>query len=119
MIDNVAFQMPMNEYRLAMMKRWKNTAKELLIRDGVEPTAPIMRSIDSDTDWIKADLSILSDPATRNMLNSHREYLIDALKVAHKDERTFSRLLMDIADRPLANNKIADKLGLRDKIISS
>lgn len=118
MIDNVAFQMPMNEYRLAMMKRWKNTAKELLIRDGVEPTAPIMRSIDSDTDWIKADLSLLSDPATRNMLNSHREYLIDALKVAHKDERTFSRLLMDIADRPLANNKIADKLGLRDKIIS-
>lgn len=118
MIDNIAFQMPMNEYRLAMMKRWKNTAKELLRRDGVESSAPIMRDIDSDTDWIKADLSLISDPATRNMLVSHRDYLVDALKVAHKDERTFSRLLMDIADRPIMNNKVADKLGLRDKVIS-
>jgi hypothetical protein len=118
MIDNIAFQMPMNEYRLAMIQRWKNSAKALLKQNGVKSDAPIMRAIDSDSDWHKVDFADLLDPATRNVLNSHREYMIDALKVAHKDERTFSQLLMDIADRPLMNSKLANKLGLRDRLIS-
>ena len=118
MIENIAFQMPMNEYRLAMIQRWKNSAKQLLRQDGVKADAPIMRDIDSDSEWTKVDFADLLDPATRNVLNSHKEYMIDSLKVAHKDERSFSRLLMDIADRPLMNSTVASKLGLRDKLIS-
>jgi len=118
MVDNISFQMPMNEYRLAMMQRWKNTAKRLLANDGIPADSPVMRAIDSDSEWHKADLSNIKDLATKNLLETHREYLIDALKVAHKDERTFSNMLMRIADRPFANNKFADKIGLRDKIIS-
>tara|TARA_R110002153_G_scaffold1367_2_gene7037 strand:+ start:13602 stop:18206 length:4605 start_codon:yes stop_codon:yes gene_type:complete len=118
MIENISFQMPMNEYRLAMIQRWKNSAKQLLRQDGVRADAPIMRQIDSDSEWVDVDFADTLDPGTRNVLNSHKEYMIDSLKVAHKDERTFSRLLMDIADRPLMNSKVASKLGLRDKLIS-
>lgn len=120
MIDNIAFQMPMNEYRLAMMQRWQNTAKQLLLREGgITLDSPIIRDIQSPTEWANADIaSHISDASTRNMLVAHRDYMIDSLKVAHKEERRFSSLLMDIAERPALNNKVADKLGLRDKVIS-
>lgn len=106
MMDSISFQMPLNEYRLGVINRWKETAKQALRNEGLEDTN-LARLIDSDEDWADAPLNIINNNATRNMLESHRQYLKDSLKVAHNEENLWANKLMDIADT-IPNGKARD-----------
>ena len=106
MMDSVSFQMPLNEYRTAVVQRWKATAMQALRNEGLENTA-LAKAINSEDEWADVSLSAINNNSVRNMLESHRQYMKDALKVAHRDENRWAQKMMDIADA-IPNGKARD-----------
>lgn len=109
MVEAISNQMPMNEYRVAVVERWKNTAKQALKNEGVPADAPIYRQLDSADTWKDADLSIISDNTVRESLKNHRTYMIDSLRIPHNSENSWANFVMNAADL-LPNSKARDSL---------
>ena len=110
MLDNLANEMPINEYRFATINRWKETAKTLLLNNGAKSGDDIFRKIDDPKEWmnVKFDSTMLGENTTK-MLESSRDYIASAMKVKHNDERTWSNMMMSVADR-IPNGKVRDKV---------
>ena len=107
MVESISMQMPLNEYRMAVIDRWKNSAKQALKNSGVEADAPIMRDILDPQAWKTMPLDAVTDNGTREALIAHRTYMIDSLRVPLNQENNWSRHVMNIADM-MPNSKVRD-----------
>ncbi len=110
MVDNIANVMPLNEYRIGVVKKWKESTKQALRNQGVPSDSPIFRKIDSPDEWQTLDLSLINDVDTKNMLIAHRQYMFDSLSVPHPQENVWANFMMNIADRtsnPQMNGMLA------------
>lgn len=107
MVEGISMQMPLNEYRIAVIDRWKNSAKQALLNSGVEADAPIMRQLLDPQEWKTLPLDVITDNGTREALIAHRTYMIDSLRVPLNQENAWSRHVMNIADL-MPNSKVRD-----------
>ena len=107
MVEGISTQMPLNEYRMAVADRWKNSAKQALINSGVEADAPIMRELIDPQAWKTMNLNAVTDNGTREALIAHRTYMIDSLRIPLNQENSWARHMMNIADL-MPNSKVRD-----------
>lgn len=107
MVDSISTQMPMNEYRLAVVDKWKNTVKDTLKKQGIKPEDPIFRRIDDPAEWKELSLDVINDNGLRESLKAHRTYMIDSLRLPTNQENSWSNFVMNLADK-LPNSKVRD-----------
>lgn len=107
MVDSIATQMPMNEYRVAVVEKWKNTTREVLKQQGVKSDAPVFRDIEDPSKWKEIQLTEILDNDLRESLKAHRTYMIDSLRLPTNQENNWANFMMNIADR-LPDSKVRD-----------
>lgn len=107
MVDAIANVMPMNEYRLAVIEKWKNGVKQALKKFNVPSDKAIWRALDDPQEWKDVPLNIIEDNKLREGLENYREYMIDSLSIPHNSENSWNKYMMKIADM-LPNSKVRD-----------
>lgn len=107
MVDSIATQMPLNEYRVAVVEKWKNTVRDVLKKQGVESDAPVFRNLEDPSKWKEINLDEIVDNDLREALKAHRTYMVDSLRLPSNQENNWSNFMMNIADR-LPNSKVRD-----------
>lgn len=107
MVDAISTQMPMNEYRIAVVDKWKNSLKEALKKQGLKSDDPIFRKIDDPAEWKELPLDVINDNVLREGLKAHRTYMIDSLRLPTNQENSWSNFMMNVAD-VLPNSKVRD-----------
>jgi hypothetical protein len=109
MVESISNQMPLNEYRIAVVDKWKQGATQALKNQGVESDALIFRQLADPAEWKTVSLNSISDVPTRTALEAHRTYMINSLRIPMNQENGWSNFVMKTADL-LPNSKVRDKI---------
>lgn len=107
MVDSIATQMPMNEYRVAVVEKWKNTVRQILKQQGVKSDAPVFRDIEDPSKWKEIQLTEILDNDLRESLKAHRTYMVDSLRLPTNQENSWANHMMNLADM-LPDSKVRD-----------
>lgn len=85
-LDFLAFNIPMNEWRISVMQRWINTAK------------PYMSKEDARKNNFNAPLKPIRDPEVTTALEKSREWIRDQLLLPTESERVWAFKMRKLAD---------------------
>lgn len=107
MVDSLSNVMPLNEYRLGVIEKWKNGFRTALDNQGVDKSSPIYRQIDDPAAWKDMSISAINNVELRRSLENYRTYMIDSLSIPHNKENAWNRFMMDVADL-MPNSKVRD-----------
>ena len=100
-IESIAGQLPMNEYKLATIKTWKEQVKTALdasLGGKVDRTQGIYRKVDDDNAWMDLNLDDITDKNVRKNLIEEREYFKKNFSIQSNDESMYKTFMNNIAE---------------------
>ena len=100
-LETISSHMPLNEYKMATIARFKEVVKEALRRSpGIsEKEHPsLFRAIDDPKDWREVSFNNISDVTLRKQLEAERDYLLKQFSISTNSENAWRSFMMDRAN---------------------